>query len=202
MGINVLNKTTSTAQMVRDILSRRPFLVNALGQGIVNHSALARLIQKEIGGEKNLEAIKAAIMREKNRLIEGEGLRTEKVLQLLKRTKTTLRDKIAIVISRLKLDIPYIVRASLSDSLVYMVDETKLRLEEARGIYIHRNLVALMLTSPKDVEDTPGFVAFIAQLLASRAINVKEFISCHTDTIIVLEPEDATQVLSILQQYA
>jgi hypothetical protein len=202
MGINVLNKTTSTAQMVRDILSRRPFLVNALGQGIVNHSALARLIQKEIGGEKNLEAIKAAIMREKNRLIEGEDLRTEKVLQLLKRTKTTLRDKIAIVISRLKLDIPYIVRASLSDSLVYMVDETKLRLEEARGIYIHRNLVALMLTSPKDVEDTPGFVAFIAQLLASRAINVKEFISCHTDTIIVLEPEDATQVLSILQQYA
>lgn len=176
--------------------------MNALGQGIVNHSALARLIQKEIGGEKNLEAIKAAIMREKNRLIEGEDLRTEKVLQLLKRTKTTLRDKIAIVISRLKLDIPYIVRASLSDSLVYMVDETKLRLEEARGIYIHRNLVALMLTSPKDVEDTPGFVAFIAQLLASRAINVKEFISCHTDTIIVLEPEDATQVLSILQQYA
>ncbi len=202
MSNSVSNKTASTAQMVRDFLSKRPFLVNALEQGIVNHSALARLIQEEIGGERNLEAIKASIMREKSRLIEKEGLRTEKVLQILKRTKTTLRDKIAIVKSKQSLDISYIVRASLSDSLVYMVDQTKLRTEEAKDVYIQKNLVALMLASPKHVEDTPGFVAFITQLLASRAINVKEFISCHTDTIIVLEPEDATKAFSLLQQYA
>jgi hypothetical protein len=51
------------------------------------------------------------------------------------------------------------------------------------------------------VETTPGFVAFVTQLLASRNLNIVEFISCSTNTIIILSPKDALSAFSLLQNY-
>jgi hypothetical protein len=51
------------------------------------------------------------------------------------------------------------------------------------------------------VEETPGFVAFVTQLLASRNINIVEFISCSTNTIIILDGKQALQAFSLLQNY-
>jgi hypothetical protein len=66
---------------------------------------------------------------------------------------------------------------------------------------VESNQVALILLSPPRVETTPGFVAFITQLLASRNLNIVEFISCSTNTIIILSPRDALAAFSLLQNY-
>jgi aspartokinase len=63
------------------------------------------------------------------------------------------------------------------------------------------DLVALILISPPRVEETPGFVALITSLLASREINIVEFISCSTNTVIVLDGRDALNAFSLLQNY-
>jgi glycine cleavage system regulatory protein len=63
------------------------------------------------------------------------------------------------------------------------------------------NLVALVLLSPDRVETTPGFVAFITQLLGGHDINIIEFISCFTNTVIVLDSRDALNAFSLLQKY-
>jgi hypothetical protein len=63
------------------------------------------------------------------------------------------------------------------------------------------NLVALLLISPPQVEATPGFVAFLTSLLASREINIIEFLSCSTNTVIVLDQGDALNAFSLLQKY-
>jgi glycine cleavage system regulatory protein len=68
-------------------------------------------------------------------------------------------------------------------------------------VQFQKNLVALILLSPPVVEETPGFVAFITQLLASRNINIVEFISCSTNTIIILNGSQALQAFSLLQNY-
>ena len=68
-------------------------------------------------------------------------------------------------------------------------------------VQVTSNLVALILLSPERVEVTPGFVAFITQLLASRSINIVEFISCSTNTIIILDTPDALHAFSLLQNY-
>lgn len=200
MEKNVPNKTKPVAKSVRELLLLRPFLLNALRLGVINYSALARLLKKEIGASK--EAIKAAILRERDRIATAEAVREREILSLLKRTRATLRDKVAIVISRDRLDIPYIVRASLSEKLVYLVDQTEIDMEKVRGAAITKDMVALILTSPEDIEDVPGFVAFVTQLLAGRGINIREFISCYTDTIIVLQPDDAIRAFTLLRRFA
>ena len=190
----------SVAQLVREILSMRPFLLDALKMGIVNYSALARVLQREIG-EGSLEAIKAAIIRVGEELVEEWGLREEEVLSILRESKVRLQDKIAVIISPVMLDIPYIVTAYLTDSYVYIVDQTELKGELPEGVQVTRNLVALILLSPERVETTPGFVAFVSQLLASRNINIVEFISCSTNTVIVLDSRDALEAFKLLHRF-
>lgn len=178
----------------------RPSLLDALKMRIVNYSALARMLQGEIG-EGSLEAVKAAIIRVSEEIETKRGLQEETVLSILRESVVRLQDKITVIISHRMLDIPYIVTAYLTDSYVYIVDQTRLREKLPESVQAASNLVALILISPPRVETTPGFVAFITGLLASREINIVEFISCSTNTVIVLNSSDALNAFKLLQNY-
>ncbi len=194
------DRTKSVAQRVRETIQTRPSLLDALSMKIVNYSALARILQKELG-EGSLEAVKAAIIRVADEISTDRGLREEAVQGILKASKVRLQDKIGVVISTLRLDIPHIVTAHLTDQYVYIVDQTIIKEPLPDHVQFQKNLVALILLSPLEVEETPGFVAFITQQLASRNINIIEFISCSTNTIIILEARQALNAFSLLQNY-
>jgi len=200
MAEGMSDRTKSVAQLVRDTIQMRPSLLDALNMKIVNYSALARILQDEMG-EGSLEAVKAAIIRVGDEISEDRGLREDAVLSILKESKVRLQDKIAVVISPVRLDIPHIVTAHLTDQYVYIVDQTTMKQRLPDQVKVESNLVALILLSPLRVETTPGFVAFITQLLASRNLNIVEFISCSTNTIIILNPRDALSAFSLLQNY-
>jgi aspartokinase len=200
MNNNGPDRTKSVAQVVRETIQMRPSLVDALKMQIVNYSALARMLQSEIG-EGSLEAVKAAIIRVSDELETEKGLQEERVLSILRESVVRLQDKIAVIISQEELDIPYLVTAYLTDSYVYVVDQTQLKRKLPDFVQVTSNLVALILISPPRVESTPGFVAFITSLLSSREINIVEFISCSTNTVIVLDQGDALNAFSLLQNF-
>ena len=200
MNDNGPDRTKSVAQVVRETIQMRPTLVDALKMQIVNYSALARMLQSEIG-EGSLEAVKAAIIRISEELETEKGLQEERVLSILRESVVRLQDKIAVIISPEELDVPYLVTAYLTDSYVYVVNQTKLKRKLPDFVQVTSNLVALILISPQRVETTPGFVAFISNLLASREINIVEFISCSTNTVIVLDAADALNAFSLLQNF-
>jgi hypothetical protein len=194
------DRTKSVAQLVRDTIQTRPSLLDALNMKIVNFSALARILQAELG-EGSLEAVKAAIIRVADEISTDRSLREEAVRGILKTSRVRLQDKIGVVISPIRLDIPHIVTAHLTDQYVYIVDQTIIKDPLPEQVQFQKNLVALILLSPEVVEETPGFVAFVTQLLASRNINIVEFISCSTNTIIILDGTQALQAFSLLQNY-
>jgi len=200
MTNEISDRTKSVAQLVRETIQMRPSLLDALNMKIVNYSALARILQEELG-EGSIEAVKAAVIRVSDEIASDRKLREEAVQSILKESKVRLQDKIAVVISPLKLDISHIVTAHLTDQYVYVVDQTTMKGELEDPVKVQSNLVALILLSPPRVETTPGFVAFITQLLASRNINIVEFISCSTNTIIILDGQDALKAFSLLQNY-
>lgn len=200
MSIEISDRTKSVAQLVRETIQMRPSLLDALNMKIVNYSALARILQQELG-EGSIEAVKAAVIRVSDEIASDRKLREEAVQSILKESKVRLQDKIAVVISPVKLEIPHIVTAHLTDQYVYVVDQTTMKGELEEPVKVQSNLVALILLSPSRVETTPGFVAFITQLLASRNINIVEFISCSTNTIIILDSHDSLKAFSLLQNY-
>src|SRR4030042_4578908 len=90
--------TKSVARMVREAIQMRPSLLDSLKMGIVNYSALARMLREEIG-EGSTEAVKAAVIRIAEELSKERRLQEEEVRSILKESKVRLPDKIAVLIS-------------------------------------------------------------------------------------------------------
>lgn len=200
MNNDTSDRAKSIAQMVRDEIQMRPSILDALNMNIVNYSALARLLKDEIG-EGSIEAVKAAIIRIAEEISSDRNLRERAVQSILKESKVRLQDKIGVVISPKRLDITNIISANLTDQYIYIVDQTTMKKPLPKEVKVNKNLVALILLSPLRVETTPGFVSFITQQLASRNLNIVEFISCSTNTIIILDSQDALIAFSLLQNY-
>jgi len=200
MNNDTSDRAKSIAQMVRDEIQMRPSILDALNMNIVNYSALARLLKDEIG-DGSIEAVKAAIIRIAEEISSDRNLRERAVQSILKESKVRLQDKIGVVISPKRLDITNIISANLTDQYIYIVDQTTMKKPLPKEVKVNKNLVALILLSPLRVETTPGFVSFITQQLASRNLNIVEFISCSTNTIIILDSQDALIAFSLLQNY-
>jgi aspartokinase len=62
----------------------------------------------------------------------------------------------------------------------------------------HDNCTMIVVHSPEELEATPGVVAFLATLLAEQNVNIVEFISCWTETIIVVEKKDSLKTYETL----
>ncbi len=205
MTKSVPNETKSISKQVKEILGKRPLLVNALLQNIVNYSALARYVQRELSSKTSIEAVKASIIREKRNLTKQKSFNEERILKLLKNSRIELRDKIAVIITNKTFNIQYLASSVVISGLikhnVYITDQTELEIKESADTEITKNLVALIIKSPDEIEKVAGYVAFITQLLVGNGINIKEFISCYTDTVIVLTKDEGLKAFSLLQKY-
>lgn len=184
------------AQEVRDYLKNRPYVLEALEKGIVNLSELSRQIQKELK-VNNIIAIKAALRRFSEELQKRKHKREEKVLKILKESNITLHDGNSVVVTSKPLEIEGIIKVNLGGKIVYLTDKNNLG--KLNGVLQkHEDCVMIVIHSPTELESTPGVVAFLTSLLAEQNINIVEFISCWTDTIIVVEKKDSLKTYEIL----
>ena len=207
----------SVAQQVRDYIEGRPSIVDAIKMDIVNYSALARLVARELGLRKG-DAILAACRRFP--VDKVKGYREDAVKRVLRKSRIETRTKVAAitvvqdvdVLQRLGdvveelLDENRVCRLiQVSQGTVIIVDDESVarvrkKLRERQVVEIRRNLVELAVTSPESIEDTPGLLAFLSAAVASHGINIVHAMSCYTDTIFLLERKDMTAVIDLLSQ--
>src|SRR5213079_2888343 len=200
------------AREVRDYIAGHPSVSDALKMGIVNYSALARKISKELGIRQK-EAVLAACRRypvEKLRGYSEDAVRR----MIQRRTKVAtitviegvdVLQRLGDVVEEL-LDENRVCRLiQVSQGTVIIVDDDsvsrvtkKLRSEHLIGVT--RGLVEIDVTSPETIEKTPGLLAFLSGALASRGINIIEEMSAYTDTIFLLERKDMTRAMEVLAQ--
>jgi hypothetical protein len=208
---------TLVARQVREYIGAHPSVSDALKMGIVNYSALARRISKELG-IRRIEAVLAACRRYPVDKLRGYS--EDAVRRMLSKSRIQTRSKIATitvvegvdVLQRLGdvveelLDENRVCRLiQVSQGTVIIVDDDsvsrvtkKLRSEHIIGVT--RGLVEIDVTSPETIEKTPGLLAFLAGALASRGINIVEEMSAYTDTIFLLERKDMTRAMEVLAQ--
>lgn len=184
------------AEEVRNHLKNKPYVLEALEKGIVNLSELSRQIQKELKID-NMIAIKAALRRFSEELQRRKHKREEKALSLLKESTITLHDGNSVVVTSKPLENEGRIKVNLGGQFVYLTDKNSLG--KIDGILQkHENCVVIVIHSPVELEVTPGVVAFLTSLLAEQNINIIEFISCWTDTIIVVDKKDSLKTYEVL----
>jgi aspartokinase len=184
------------AQNVRNHLQNKPYLLEALEKGIVNLSELSRQIQEELEIE-NMSAIKAALRRFSEELQKHKQKREEKVLQVLKRSSIAVYDRKSVMITTKEINTKTGMKVDLMGKIVYLLDRSDLP-ERVNALVKHDNCTMIVMHSPEELEATPGVVAFLATSLAEQSVNIIEFISCWTETIIVVERKDSLKAYEVL----
>jgi predicted regulator of amino acid metabolism with ACT domain len=188
----------TVAKEVREYLKNRPYVLEALEKGIVNLSELSRQIQKElkIG---SLPAVKAALRRFSEETKKHRHKREEKVLKLLKESTITIHDGKAVAVTTMPVEVEDKIKVSLGNRFVYLTEKNILT--KMPGILQkHEDCVMIVIHSPAELEATPGVVAFLTSLLAEQNINIIEFISCWTDTIIIVDRKDSLKAYEVLSR--
>ncbi len=186
----------TTAQDVRNYLKNKPYLLEALEKGIVNLSELSRQIQKELK-TSNITATKAALRRFAEELQKHKQKREEKVLYVLKRSGIAVYDRKAVIITAKEIATKTGLKVDLPDKFVYLLDRGDLP-ERVSTLIKHDNCTMIVVNSPEELEATVGVVAFLTTLLAEANVNIVEFISCWTETIIVVEKKDGLKAYEAL----
>jgi len=187
----------TTAQDVRNYLKNKPYLLEALEKGIVNLSELSRQIQEELKTATHTTATKAALRRFAEELQRHKQKREEKVLQLLKRSGIVVYDRKSVIITAKEIASKTGLKVDLPDKFVYLLDRGDLP-ERISTLVKHDNCTMIVINSPEELEATVGVVAFLTTLLAEANINIVEFVSCWTDTIIVVEKKDSLKTYEAL----
>jgi hypothetical protein len=179
------------ADEVEEYVEARPYVQEALVHDIVNFSALARQIEGEVDG--GFEAVKMALRRLADDIRERRGRQAESVAEVLAGTSIELRNNVVVC----KTDMPYeaIISAKTHHGYTLVKDVNS----DQQGEVIP-DQVLLTLKSRRDLEETPGVLAYMLSLFAGRQINVTELISCREDTHIVVHEDDATAAFELLNE--
>jgi len=184
------------ARNVRDYLRNKPYLLEALEKNIVNLSELSRQIQDELKTD-NISAVKAALRRFSEELQKHKQKREEKVIALLKRSKIAVYDRKSVIITSKEIQSKNSMKVDLPGKFVYLIDKTDLP-ERINTLVKHENCTMIVVHSPKELEATPGVLAFLTTLLSEQNVNMIEFISCWTETVIVVEKKDSLKTYEVL----
>ena len=210
-------RMANVARQVREYIAGHPSISDALKMDIVNYSALARRICKELGIRKE-EAVLAACRRYPIEKVRGYS--EDAIRRMLEKSRVETRTKVATITLTQGVD----VLQRLGDVVEELLDENKVcrllqvsqgtviivddgsvsrvtkKLRPEHIISVARGLVEIAVTSPETIEKTPGLLAFLSGALASRGINIVEEMSCYTDTIFILDRKDMTRAMEVLAQ--
>jgi len=210
----------SVAKIVKEIILSRPAIKECLILDVINYSALARVILKELEKENiktSAGAVKMALIR------IGEGLKKERAF-----FEEKIKNVVAKTVIELQSDLTVITaerRAVLNNleqlfkvmenarffqltqgvetfTLVLSSEEKEKVLEiiQPKAIVdLIEEQTAIVLISPEEIIETPGIIAIMTSTLSSSGVNITQIISCHKDTIFVLNRRDAPKAYQILE---
>ena len=184
---------------------------------MINYSALSRNISKDLNIKpKNFDAVLVALRRMSDKL-KKKSVVQKKTMSVVKQSSLEIKNKMAVIV---------IEKGIIPESISNLQKELRKTngtlqiIEGASAITIITNeaiykrvedtfknsiikvtldLVAIIIKSPKDLEETPGVVSYFYSLLGEREINIIETISCWTDTIILIEKKNLSEVLEVIQ---
>ncbi len=205
---------TNITKLTEKYIQEHPSIMDNLKKGLINYSALARKIGKELNINK-FDAILIASRRYASKL-KTQKTREKEIIEILKKSKFEVKNKIIAVILdpniyfdnlielhkiiKKKDGVLHFIQGSSSITLITSLeflpeikDYFKNKIEK-----INLNLIEITLISPEKLEDTPGVMSYLYSLFAENDINIVETMSCYTDTLFLIEESNIQKALKIL----
>jgi aspartokinase len=190
-------KSLPISKQVKAYIERKPYLLEAIEQDIVNFSALAREVKKDLG-IKNVDTIKVALIRVSEKMQKKRTNIQERAINLLRDSNFSVTNKIAALHQTTLIDINAVAYSKTPSGYMFFLDENVAKKSSFKKV--DYGYAILHIKSIKEIENTPGAIAFILSALASEGINVSHVMGCREDTFIVVKEYDAPLAFKILAQ--
>ena len=187
----------SVSKQVKSYIEHKPYILEAIEQNIVNYSALAREICKDLNLKK-IDAVKASLIRLGEYYRKAKRKTQMKAIKILQEANFSIKNKIAALHHSTFIDIQAIAYSKTPSGYMFFLEENIAKKRNFKKI--DYNLAILHIKSSKEIENTPGAIAFILSSLASEGINVSHVIGCREDTFVVVKEHDAPIAFRILAQ--
>lgn len=211
------------SEAVNEVVSRKPFLEEALASGLINLSSLARMIHPEINKRMNKQVKQGAIVMALKRLKPNVNfqinLRVKKVINLLgditvrsnlgdynfknSPTLVSCQTKLLELISSRK-EIFYAFSQGIYETTLILSDVIE---EEVLKIFKDENLTnkTKMLSSitiklPEENSQVFGVYYHILKKLAYEGINILEMVSTTHEFTVIVADKDVDGAFSVLKR--
>lgn len=209
-------------EVVEAIIKKSHFLHEALSRGIINISALARLIKPEVENEAMKDVQVGAIIMALNRLshkIQKRERRQKKIFgsapDLMVRSNLIemtflnsgyLIQKQKKLLDRINIRQNYFITFTQGIFETTLIGSKELKgkildiFKEEKIISQIENLSSLTVQLPKGTTHIPGAYHYILKSLAWEEINIIEVVSTSNELTIVLEDKDIDRAFSIIKR--
>lgn len=212
----------SVSQAVEAIIKVNPFLGDALGKGMINHSSLARIIKPQIENSLFKDVQEGSIVVALNRLskkfkkietgqnkLQGLGdltVRSNLVdytflnSPTLSNAQNQLLEKIAD-----KKDVFITISNGINQVTIIASQTLEADIQEIfrneTSVCNLENLSSLTIKIPIEATKIPGVLYSILKILAWEGINLIEFISTFTELTLVMESKDIDKAFSAIKNW-
>ena len=185
------------SKQIKAYVERKPYIIEAIERDIVNYSALAREICEEIN-IKNIDTAKAALIRIGKKQRKTKRRTEQKAVEILREANFSVKNKIATLHHASFVETNAIAYSKTPSGYLFFLDENIARKSTFKNI--EYGFAILQIKSSREIENTPGAIAFILSALASEGINVSHVMGCREDTFIVVKEYDAPLAFRTLAQ--
>ena len=211
----------SVAQIARQLIESSPFIEEALYEGLINISALARKIKPEIEKRTHKKISEASVVMAINRMTIDSNYKMMKSLQeyLKQIGDITIRDKISVftylnssTLSRLqsklmessnvKTEALCTFSQGISERTIIinevLIDEITSLLSKEHLVSKRGNLSAITIRLPQNNTSYAGVYYFILKQLAWKNISIVEVVSTTNEFTMVVQKQDIHECFKIL----
>jgi len=213
----------TVAQAVEKIIKNSPFIEDALFDGLINVSSLARKIKSEVEVILKKEVKQGAIVMAINRLSPSEYLRINTKIKFFLQSLgdivvrsglsdytfaysdelTIKQTKLLKLLHRNK-DVFCTFSQGVSERTVIISTTFKKEMErifkEEKILAVKEELSSITIRLPKENVEIPGVYYFILKKLAWEGINLVEIISTTNEFTLVVNDKYVDQTFSLLMR--
>jgi len=208
----------SISRIVQDLIDKDISIQHALEKGYGNYSAIARMlkpmVEEMLGKKVKLESVITAVKRARvtykptyyldvTSVIADStiNLRTDVAKISIEKTKRNM-DTVRKMLTGFSQDeYVQIVEGMRTLTLIFdqkLAERIKSNFPLENVLGEKNNLVAIIITSPQKIVETPGCIISFYNALSRLHINIEETLSCSTETIMVLQLKDVGKALAAL----
>lgn len=195
---------------VQDWLDHNPLVVNYLGQGLINHSGLARSIkadiEESIGEKVSIEAVtialnrlgkKVALSSAKQNLSDYIGdISVQTGLSILVFEGRPLMDTVEAAHNS---DYVILTEGIKHSSLIIKSSSANdLNPDPSKLVTRYDDIAGLTIQLSDGHEDTPGVIAHTLGIIAAKDIDLREVVSTYSELTIFVDKADAQAAVAAL----